>query len=507
MNGSGIGDGDGMSDELLHETLEALYEEAPCGYIFMRPDGTLIRVNQTFLDLTGYARDELVSVRRFQDLLNAPGQIFYENQYAPLIRMQGSIKEVSFNLVRKDGTLLPVLVNSVQRSDADGSPIMIASTVFDATDRRAYERELLAERREAERLADIVTASNDAIVRMSPAGVVQSWNAGASRLFGYVPGEIVGGEIHTILPILADVEERRRIDAELYAGRPVDLETVGMRAGKRPVDVSVGLAPHYGLLGELSDVSAIIRDISERRALERLQHEFLAMATHELRNPITVIKGHAQLMRRRATYSERFVDVIIDQADQLRRLVDDLLLASQIEADRLDLRPQETDLVGEVLAAAEPYTATGRVIQIDTPIAPISVWADRQRLRQVFVNLLTNAIKYSPADEEIVVRVTRDDDEARVAVIDQGAGISEDAISHLFKRFFRDASTADRAPGIGLGLFITRRIVESHGGRIEVESKLGHGSTFTIILPLRRPAFASPLTKQHHDTLPRRHSQ
>ncbi|HEX3722501.1 MAG TPA: PAS domain-containing sensor histidine kinase [Nitrolancea sp.] len=479
-------------DDLLHDGLEALYEEAPCGYIFMRADGTLIRVNQTFLRWTGYAREELVSVRRFQDLLTAPGQIFYENQYAPLIHLQGFVKEVSFNLLCRDQELLPVLVNSVQRSDEDGRPLVIASTIFDATDRRAYERELLAERRKAEQLADIVTASHDAIVRMSPAGVVQSWNDGAERWFGYSAQEMVGGQLQTVLPVLAEGEERRRIDADLHAGRPVYLETVGVRADRRPIDVSVGLAPHYGLLGELSDVSAIIRDISERRALERLQHEFLAMATHELRNPITVIKGHAQLLRRRAAYDERFVDIIIDQSDQLRSLVDDLLLASQIEADRLELRLQAIDLVAEVLAVAEQFTVGPTVVEVETPSNPIMISADRQRLRQVFVNLLTNAVKYSPDGGDIVVRVTNHEREARVAVIDQGIGISDDAIPHLFDRFYRVASTASDAPGIGLGLFITQRIVESHNGRIEVVSEPGHGSTFTVVLPLLHNAASSP---------------
>src|SRR5688572_190403 len=124
-----------MSDELLHDSLDVLYEQAPCGYVFTRPDGTILRVNQTLLAWTGYERAELVSVRRFQDLLTVPGKIFYENQYFPLLRVQGFVKEVAFDLACRGREPLPVLLNSVQRTDADGRPILVASTIFDATDR------------------------------------------------------------------------------------------------------------------------------------------------------------------------------------------------------------------------------------------------------------------------------------------------------------------------------------------------------------------------------------
>lgn len=477
-----------MNDDVLREALQELYEHAPCGYIFTLPDGTLTRVNRTFLTMTGYARDQLVPSRRLQDLLTVPGKLFYENQYAPLLRMQGSVQEVAFDLVRGDGERLPVLMNSVQRTDDDGHPLLVASTVFDATHRRRYEQELLAARRRVEQLAAIVTDAGDAILTVSPDGVVRSWNAGAERLFGCPTRDAVGQGLRHFLPQASDNAEWARIIGELRTGRSVHLDTVGLRADGRQVDVSVGLTPHLGLLGELGDIALIIRDISERRALERLRHEFLAMASHELRNPVTAIKGHAQLLRRRGSYSERSVGAIIAQADQLQRLIDDLLLASQIEADRLDLHVVETDLVAAAGAAAEDARAERPTLRVEAPPAPLVVLADRSRLHQVFANLLTNAIKYSPDGSEVVLRVMRGDGEARVAVADHGAGIPPEALPHLFDRFYRAEGAAARAQGLGLGLFITRRIVEAHGGSIGVESEVGRGSTFTVILPLHHPA-------------------
>ncbi len=492
--------GAAVNDDLLKESLLELYEEAPCGYLFTSPDGTLLRVNQTFLAWTGYTRAELVPSRRFQDLLTVPGRIFYENQYAPLLRMQGFVNEVTFDIVRPGKEPLPVLVNSVQRPDAAGHPVFVASTVFDATARRSYERELLRERREAERLASIVDASGDAILSASADGVVQTWNTGAARLFGYAAAEAVGRALRDVLAVAGDARAWRTIEEELRDGRPVHVETVGVHASGEQIDVSASLTPHLGSLGELSGISSIVRDIRERRALERQQQEFLAMASHELRSPLAAIKGHAQLMRRHARYSEGGVDTIMAQVDHLDRLVNDLLLASQIAAGRLSLRLAAIDLAAEAHTAAaahvRPDAPPIRVqasAEPNEPAAPVLVLADQLRLRQVLSNLLTNAVKYSPDGGEIVVRVSQGDATATVEVEDQGTGIAPEALPHLFDRFYRVRATAGTAQGFGLGLYITRQLVEAMDGTIAVQSVVGRGSTFTVTLP--RAPFPAQLGK------------
>lgn len=477
-----------VAEGLLEVSLGELYEEAPCGYLFTRPDGAIVRVNRTFLDWTGYTREELLAPLRFQDLLTVPGKIFYENQYAPLLQLRGSVREVAFDLVRRRREPLPVLVNAVQQTDPTGRPALVASILFDATDRRAYERELLLARRQAEELAAVVTTAGDAIISASPEGVVLTWNAGAERLFGQSARDSIGRALREFLPLSDAPAEMARIADELRAGRPVYLETVARRADGGTIDVSVGLTPHPGELGELGAVSAIIRDIGERRALERLQQEFLAMASHELRNPLLTIRGNAQLMRRREAYNVRAIDAIIAQTDRLDRLVSDLLLTSQLGADRLDLRPTATDLATEARAAVEALPPDGLPVRVAGHAVALPVLADRQRLGQVFANLLTNAIKYSPEGGEITVSLSREAGEARVAVRDRGVGISPEALPRLFDRFYRVAATAGGASGLGLGLYIARRIVEAHGGRLTVVSTLGAGSTFTVALPLADPS-------------------
>ncbi|HWI05408.1 MAG TPA: SpoIIE family protein phosphatase [Acidimicrobiales bacterium] len=144
-----MSDGGGFYAALLEDDPEELYDNAPCGYLSTRPDGTIAKVNATLLTWTGYDREAVLG-RRFQELLPAGDRIFYETHFAPLLRMQGHVREIAVQLVCRDGRRLPVLVNSVLKRDAAGAPQVVRTAVFDATERRSYEQELLAARRRAE---------------------------------------------------------------------------------------------------------------------------------------------------------------------------------------------------------------------------------------------------------------------------------------------------------------------------------------------------------------------
>ncbi|MCC7104380.1 MAG: response regulator, partial [Chloroflexi bacterium] len=193
----------------------------------------------------------------------------------------------------------------------------------------------------------------------------------------------------------------------------------------------------------------------------------------------------AQLMQRREQYSERAVEAILGQTRQLERLIDDLLDITRASTGRLELQFADTDLLAlaqNAVDEAQAPTSLHRV-RLRAPHRPIRGAWDADRLGQVFRNLLSNAIKYSPAGGEIVVRVRPEATAATITVIDQGQGIPEEALPRLFDRFYRVAHGAGQASGLGLGLAITKTRVEAHGGRIEVASTLGQGSTFTVHLP------------------------
>jgi PAS domain S-box-containing protein len=479
-----LDDSSGTSEDAFQASLEDLYEHGPCGYLFTRPDGTILRMNQTLLEWTGFSRKDLVGRRRFQDLLTVAGKVFYENQFFPLLRLQGSVKEVAFDVIRHHREPLPVLLNAVLHSDAEDRPTLIASAIFDASDPRAYEEELIRSRQNAEQLAAVVRLSSDAIVRISASGIIEAWNDGAASMFGFVEQDIMGTNLRDVLTPADRHRAWPDLMDELWAGRPVHAEMVGCSASGESIDVSAGFTPHRDLLGSVGTVSVIMQNIAERWKVERLQQEFLAVTTHELRSPVIGIKGNAQLMKRRGAYSDRFVDAIIVQAQRLERLINDLLLASQIQADPLTLALKEIDLVVTVRAAVDYLGVEESAVRIEAPEETLLVYADQPRLIQVLTNLLTNAIKYSPEGADVTVRVTRQGDEAHVSVADRGIGIPPEALPRLFDRFYRVTGTARHVQGLGLGLYIARRIAEAHGGRIGVKSEPGLGSSFTVTLPL-----------------------
>ena len=219
---------------LLEEDPRELYEDAPCGYISAAPDGELVKVNETLLRWTGYKREELLG-RRFQDLLTPGGRIYHETHYAPLLRMQGAVREIALELVRADGRRLPVLVNSVLRTAADGQPLLVRTTVFDATHRRRYERELLLARERArdarrriERLNRLSTALAAAVdTRQMAAAAV----AALAEDLGAADVSLALVDAQTTQLVLAGRHARAGGEGELSEETRVALEEI-MRAGR-----------------------------------------------------------------------------------------------------------------------------------------------------------------------------------------------------------------------------------------------------------------------------------
>jgi PAS domain S-box-containing protein len=502
-----------MNQPLPAESAEELYENAPCGYLSTLPDGMIIRVNQTFLNWTGYARSALLENRRLQEIMTLPGRIFYETHFAPLLRMQGFVNEIACDLVRAHDPPLPALLNSVQVLNDAGQPALIRFTVFNATDRRRYENELLLARRRAEHYAAIVKASADAIISVGPDGAVQTWNAAAERMFGYTAAEAVGKQALELLNPSNRNEQGHAVLAELQKGRSIQIETFCAGKDKRQREVSVSLTPHLEPPGELTGVSAILRDISERRAIEAereqllleaqqarsiaeaatlAKDEFLAVVTHELRTPLNSILGYARIMRT-APHDPvkviRHCEIIERNARVQQQLIEDLLDTARIVSGKLRIEPEPIDLqvvlvdaVAVVRHAAEAKRID-LVTRFDDRPQPLS--GDAARLQQVFSNLLQNAIKFTPAGGRVELTMEEIDHHVKIVVRDTGGGIEPEFLPFIFDRFSQDHSSQTRRHGgLGLGLALVKQLVELHGGTIEAASGgVGQGSTFTLTLP------------------------
>lgn len=235
----------------------------------------------------------------------------------------------------------------------------------------------------------------------------------------------------------------------------------------------------------------IARDVTILHEMAERREDFLRMISHDLRQPLTVIQGHAQLLRyslRRPDGIERAehgLDVIGANARRMGTMIFDLVESSRLEYGA-DLHKEPTNLsllLSDIVERTIPADERGR-IDLELPDWTPSVMGDQARLERAVVNLISNALRYSPADTPITLRLTTQENEVVVSVIDRGVGIASEDLPNLFQRYSRAGTGGKRGEGLGLGLYISRLIVEAHGGRIWVESKMGEGSTFSFSLPV-----------------------
>jgi len=268
-----------------------------------------------------------------------------------------------------------------------------------------------------------------------------------------------------------------------------------LAGGERGARVEVGGLSETAALGAAFNEMAeqLEREASQREVLDRLKDEFVLTASHELRSPLTSVQGFAELlMLERDNLTPRQVEtvgVILDNSRHLVRLLNDLLDLARSDAGRLVIRPQPTELAPLIedsvrLMRAQTDAANQSLSARIDPDLP-AVEAEADRIRQVLVNLLTNAHEYSPEGASISVMAQVADAEMEIAVSDNGPGIPPDQLEHIFERFVRgEAGLTQRVGGTGLGLPISKSLVELHGGRLEVDSTVGVGSTFSFRLPL-----------------------
>ena len=274
--------------------------------------------------------------------------------------------------------------------------------------------------------------------------------------------------------------------------RPVDQLRQAMRrfaSGRKRTR-----APETGPT-ELREVARTFNEMASSLARQQEdQLTFLAGVAHDLRNPLSALKMSAALIApgREASPEriEKMLALVRRQVARLDRMVGDLLDATRIEAGKLELQLEERDARELARAVVELYQATGasHELSLSLPGTAVPLFCDGTRIEQVLNNLVSNALKYSPVGSRVDVVVAREGEEALLSVSDQGIGLSVEERRHLFAAFKRTPGARERAPGVGLGLSVSRRIVEAHGGRIEVESQPGQGSVFRVRLPLARTA-------------------
>ena len=346
-----------------------------------------------------------------------------------------------------------------------------------------------------EYLAAIVDSSDDAIIGKTLDGTIISWNKGAERIYGYTPDEVVGRPISVLIPedrpdelptILARLARGERFDHYLTKRRRKDGQII---------DVSVTISPVEDESGKIVGASAIARDVTAQEEMTRealrIREQFISVAAHELRTPLTAMYARLQLVERRLTRHEvdhepllRDVTLVRQAADRLKALIDRLLDISRIRSGQLRLEREVTDIAAMVESVALVLAETsGREISVRAPDPRESyqMTVDGMRLEEVVVNLIDNAVKYSPSGTAIDVELGSTADAIQLAVRDHGPGIQPADRTRIFEPFHRSATA--QASGVGLGLHIAKQIVELHGGTLTVEMPADGGSRFVVTMP------------------------
>jgi nitrogen-specific signal transduction histidine kinase len=367
-----------------------------------------------------------------------------------------------------------------------------ALEVLVATTAAAFDNALLHQQTQGERqqLADVVGSSSDGIFSFSPTGdhLVTSWNPAMARITDRPAEAAVGVPCAHVFPAVDEsgepVTPAAMLGLESPPGQGTILEITACGGERRWLECRFSPMAAGGCV-------VVARDISAQREVDELKADFLATVSHELRTPLTPIQGFLQtLMRDDAAFDDeernRFYEVMLRQSERLERLIKDLLDATSLQDKAHLFFPEEVDWavtagrVVELFRRQEP----SRSFLLEAPPALPLVVVDEQRAEQVLSNLLTNAVKYSPADKPVVVRVSRRGGEVVTTVTDGGPGIAPGEREKVFERFTRLGDHLTRTVGgAGLGLFIARRLVEGMGGSIHVDNAPEGGAAFSFTLP------------------------
>lgn len=492
------GGGAGESRRLAEApgTYRLLFERARDIILFVGRRGRIVDANEAAVKAYGYSYPELLSMTIHQLRMPTANRLI-EEQMA-----QAAAEGITFETLhrRKDGSSFPVEVSSP--GGTIGRERIPVSIIRDITERKRAEEErerLLEEvQRRAAELEATILSIVDAIVIYDPKGEIRRMNPAAQAMLGY-SAESRGmplGERVKLLGIETAEGEPFPLDqtpvAKALKGEAVNGVVMVLHPPDGPARwVAIGAAPILGPGGEILGAVASFTDVSELHQLQEQREDLVRMVSHDLRSPLTAVQGQAQLLVRmmdRAGQDGRLrqsAEAIFTSARRMNAMIQDLVDMARMESRQLQLNTRSLDLrsfVEDLRLRLDGVLDLERVrVEIPPDFPPIL--ADPDRLERVLTNLLSNALKYSPSDTEVLLTARRAGGEAVVSMVDRGVGIAPEDLPHVFERYYRVKGTR-KTEGLGLGLYITRMLVEAQGGRVWAESEPGKGSRFSLTLPV-----------------------
>jgi PAS domain S-box-containing protein len=467
-------------------------------------NGVITSWNKAAERIFGYTPGEIVG-RSVMALIPADRS---EEEEGILHRIRLGERVDHFETMRmaKDGSLVELAVTISPIRDDAGRVVGASDVARDISEQKRIGRSDIL-------LAAIVNSSDDAIISKSLQGIITSWNNGAQRIFGYAANEIIGQPITKLIPENRLGEEPRILERLRRGERVEHFETIRVRKNGEHFPISLTISPVRNAKGEIVGASKIARDItylkqisaereqllkSERTArtqaenANRMKDEFLSTISHELRTPLNAIVGWTEVIAGGDQNRQEVVHaagIIKRNAMMQAQLIEDLLDLGRISSGKMALDFAPIDL-GEILLEAIASVENGarsKNLTITPMIGAVQgALGDAMRLQQALLNLLTNAIKFTPDGGRIHVKALRVGSRVEISVTDSGQGIAADFLPHLFERFRQaDSSITRQHGGLGIGLALVKQLIEMHGGSVGAESPgLGLGSTFTLSLPV-----------------------
>jgi PAS domain S-box-containing protein len=472
------------AEEALRESEERyrmLFQRNLAGVIRTTTDGRILECNQAMANILGFDSSQKARERHALEFYFSDEE---RATFLEKLKVDGRLSNFEMRLRRKDGSPVWLIANVSLGTPAAGGSRLIEGTFIDITKRKVAEAT-------RDYLASIVESSEDAIIGKSLEGIIQTWNRGAEKLYGYAASEVIGQSVFLLVPAERHREVEEFLNRIKQGERIEPHETVRIAKGGGPLDVAVTISPLKNADGEIVGASTVARDVSERREIERTKSEIVSVVSHELRTPLTSIRGAlgllaAGLLRSQPEKGERMLEIAVSNTDRLVRLINDILDLERLESGKMTLEKRTCPVSGLMTQAADSVRdlAEKAGVTLSVSLHSARVWVDPDRIIQALINLLSNAIKFSPLGKTVWLTATRQADQILVQVKDHGRGIPQEKREKIFERFQQvDASDRREKGGTGLGLPITRSILQQHGGRIWVESTLGQGSTFSFTLP------------------------